>query len=669
MNKSVPQKFRWILGVVSVWACTWALLGARAAMLIREQPHPFLKGIKLTGTMLGAVLEWALSALGVMMLVGLVLGFITLLFIGSEDKSHISYKRGLVIGSGTLLWVHGVLYLMVPTALATLPGLKHLPMGLPLLALLGGGAVILYRAVRSSAHRFPGLRTVALLATLTGLFFLPHDLFRRFMSGPKALPSTERRLVIVSFDALRKDVFEFIAPEWKTPGGATAICALPATRLTWNILLGASQETMRYSSIMPSLTEMRSQGDLPLLRSAESHGIRTAFIIDDSLTPAFGLQPNRFTTVLEPDGGWKYWFTLGFGFCWPVYSWYQNYVSEVETSNIWCDTNAYFRDIDRQLKNHGWVSSHNCELHAPILPRFEELRALSEWKWLWRPAYSYKAYSTLEELNENKGRRVGMRADPVRHFKVRAQFLLGRLKPFLNKWEKDYPAMSGVVTSDHGEYFAAIVDQAGHPLSHFEGIHGFSLDPDTIFIPMHPFGRTVSSLGESDSYSWLDLSDNISTWLEGSSFLQLQGGGQGHLIQKPKILTTHLDSSGAAGSSAPTPQVGPDSKSNAGNGSTQNAAGTDPKDFLNNTFFRSDGIWFCADRSPESKAAQPLSSAIILGNRISTFNPDGQGTYLRTDFVGYQLIGSWTVSKTALEHDLANFAQGHQLPPPPSDKK
>lgn len=669
MKATLLQKLRWILGVASVWTVAWALLGARAASIIREQPHPFLQGVKLTGIMLEAVMEWALTALLVMVVIGLILGFLTLLIIGSEKASHVSFRKGLIIGLGTILWIHGVLYTMVPGAMASLPGLKHLPMSISLLLLLLPGGGLLVWAVRTCSERHKTIRLVGILMVITGVFFLPHDLFRRFMPGPKPLQRGERRLVLVSFDALRKDVFEAIEPEWKTPGGATAVCALPATRLTWNVLLGAPLETMRYSKVMPSESEMKNQVDLALLRSAELHGIRTAFVIDDSLTPAFGLQPNLFTTVLEPDGGWKYWFTLGFGSCWPAYSWAQNYLSPVETSNIWCDTNAYYRDIDRQLANHGWVSSHNCELHSPITPRFEELRLLSGWRWLWRSAISYKAYTTVEELQRDHGKRIGLRADASRHFNVRSILLLDRLKPFLQKWEQKYPSLSGVITADHGEFFSTINSQGGPPLSHFAGVHGFNLNPDTVLIPMHPFGQVVSTLSDQDCYSWLDLRNDIASWIKEARPLQLTGSREGRIIQMPTIRAVHLESGGSPGAAPNEPGQKSDSPKQVEPGQTQAAVGIHPKDIFMSTTFLANGIWFCQDTPPGSIAALPISSAIVQGPRLITYNPDGVGTFERTDYRGYRRLGSWKVSKGAVAQDLAAFSSDHQMPLPPKDAK
>lgn len=669
MKANTTQKVLWMLGVLLVWGLAWALLGTRAAVIIKDQPHPFLDGVKLTGVMLNAVLVWALTALVVSLVIGLITGFISLVGIGEQDPSHVSFRKGCLIGAATLFWFHGVLYCLVPGALATLPWIKHMPMALAILIFLGAGAGLMARAVWTASRNLRWPRLFGILAALVLLILVPHDVFRRFMPGPPDLPTQKRRLMLVSFDALRRDTFERAMPEWKLSEGVTSVCALPATRMTWNVLFGAPVERMRFSKVMPSWREFQQPDDLTLLRTAELRGIRTAFVIDDSLTPAFGLQPNLFTTVLEPEGGWKYWFTLGFGTCWPVYSWAQNYLSPVETSNTWSDTNAYYRDIGRQLKNHNWVSSHNCELHAPIILRFEEIRALSGWKWLWRSSYSYKPYSSDSELRRDQGARVGPRANAQRHFEARSKFLLQRLKPFLETWGRDYPELSGLVTSDHGETFPGIVNEKNELLSTFTGIHGFTLEPEGIIIPIHGFGRTTWSFQPESVYSWLDLRDNIQAWLMSEAPLKLAPTQEGRVIQMPTIRAIHLErqrqealsakraeeakSAGSAVSLAPPAQPG--------------KAGINPKDILSSTTFLPSGIWFCEDTSKETEKRLPLSTALVRGNHIITYNPEDEGVYYREDWKGYERTGRWKSSREQMDRDTAAFEKAHQLPDPPKE--
>jgi len=656
MKATPAQKALWMLGVMTAWGLSWILLGLRAAALIKEQPHPFLEGVKLSGIMLNAVLTWAFTALAVSLIIGLITGFISLVGVGVQSPSHLSYKKGCLIGTATLLWFHGVLYAMVPGALATLPGLKLLPMALSLLLLLGTGAGLMAWAVWSGSGTHRSVRLAGILLGITLLILVPHDVFRRFMPGPAAMPDGQRRLLVVSFDALRKDTFERAAPDWQAPAGVTPICVLPATRLAWNILLGAPAEGMRYSQIMPSWDELQRPDGLTLLRAAELKGIRTAFVINDSLTPAYGLQPNLFTTVLEPEGGWKYWFTLGFGSCWPVYSWAQNYLSPVETSNLWCDTDAYYRDIGRQLKNHGWVSSHNCELHSPIVLKFEELHAISGWKWLWRSAYSYKAYANLPELERDQGRRISPRASAQRHFEARAKFLLNRLRPFLEEWNRRYPELSGLVTADHGESFPGIMNAEHELVSTLCGVHGFSLSSDTILVPLHMFGRTAGAFKSGSVFSWLDLRDGIQDWLGNAAPLRLSGSTDGRSIRMRTIRAIHLERQQREAARSGT------------NGSfSPEKPGLHPKDILSSTTFLPNGTWFYQDLSPRPVKNLALSTALVQGEVVVTYNPEGNGMFTREDWKGYGRVGRWSLSQAQVEKEAEAFDQRHQLPAQPKD--
>ena len=144
MTADFRNKFQWFLGVMTVWAAAWMLLGARAAVIIREQPHPFLRDVKLTGAMLVAITNWAFTALAVMLAIGLIQGLLTLLFLVEKDGIRISFKKGLIIGLGNLLWSHGLLYLLVPAALDSLPGLKHIPMIMNLLLFFGSAGPCSY---------------------------------------------------------------------------------------------------------------------------------------------------------------------------------------------------------------------------------------------------------------------------------------------------------------------------------------------------------------------------------------------------------------------------------------------------------------------------------------------------------------------------------------------
>jgi len=652
MKEATHRKVKWVMGILTFWGSGWALLGLHTFFSIYQQPHPFLKSIKLTGIMLEAVTKWAAGSFLAYLSIGLITGFIALISVSPQDPARLSFKRGFLVGGATFLWIHGVLYCQVPGALGSLPGINRLPMALCILALLGAGAGLMARVVWVSKGNLPWLRWGGGLMAITLLIMLPHDLFRRLVVGPSKLPESQRRLMIVSIDGMRRDTFEQAIPEWKTAQGMTPVCAFPATRLAWNALFGASVEKMKYGRVMPYESELRQPDELTLLRTAEMHGVRTAFVINDSLTPSYSLMPNLFTTVLEPDGGWKYWFTLGFGTSWPVHSWLQNYLSPVETSNPWSDTNTYYRDIGRQLQNHGWVSSHNCELHAPIVLRFEELRLLSGWKWLRRSAYSYQPYVRLDEIQQDKGVRVGPRASAQRHYAVRASLLLSRLKPFITDWERRFPQLSGVVTSDHGETFPGIFDENQQVVSTFSGIHGFRLDADTIHIPLHGFGTTKSSLKEGSLYSWLDLRNDIATWLKHDSALDFASTLPGRVLQITAIQPAHLEPTHNQGFADPKARRG---------------GGLQIQELMRDITLRPSGLWFCSDLTSRDLSRSIFSTALAKGTRLVIFNPEKDGTFFREDWDGYRLLGVWRYDPLQIERDVHSFELTNQLPPMPKD--
>jgi len=657
MKETTARKIKWVLGVLGIWGSGWALLGVPALMSIQAQPHPFLKGMKLTGVMLTAVATWAFTTLLAYLAIGLLTGFIALVGINGQGLSHFSFKRGCLLGCAVFFWFHGVLYTQVPGALGSIPGVNKLPMALCLLILLGAGAGLMARSVWLSARNCPWLRWSGILVALALFIHLPHDVFRRLMPGPSVIPAGQRKLVIVSIDGLRRDTFEQAMPEWKIPSGTTPICAFPATRLAWNALFGASVDRMRFGRVMPYESELRNPDQLTLLRSAEIRGLRTAFLINDSLTPSYSLTPTLFTTVLEPEGGWKYWFTLGFGTSWPVHSWLQNYLSPVETSNPWCNTDAYYRDIGRQLRNHAWVSSHNCELHAPIVLKFEELRVLSGWKWLGRSAYSYQPYVTFDEIQQDGGVRLGPRASAQRHFNARSGSLLARLKPFIAEWEHEFPQLSGVVTADHGETFQGIFTEDHQLASTFSGVHGFRLDADTIHIPLHPFGRTTVNLKSGSLFSWLDLRDNIDKWLQQESPLNLESSQDSRIIQITAIQPAHLE---------PEPLEQPAPPKNSAT-NPRRGGGIEVKELMRTINLRPDGLWYCNDLTQESMGRSIFSTALVRGSLITLFNPEKDGTFYREDWDGYTFLGAWKYDRLLMDQDIQAFKALHQLPEPPKD--
>ncbi len=641
-RKTWLARMWWVLGVLGPWILLWLLMGLRILPGIRSTPNPFLREFTLTDIMLKAVVEWVFSALVIHVLMGLVLAFLAQVAVSlGAPKSEVLDGRGgaLLAGAG-ILWFHAALYWSVPVAMGTVPLLRSLPMGLSLLLLATGGAALLYLQIRRSPGRFRVPRTILGLLLLSLPTLVPHDSFRRLRPQPERLDPAAPRVLLAGLDAMRKDVFEEIMPAWKAPGGVNTLTPAPATRKLWNLTMGADPAAFDRSTVIPARWELQQPEHLRLLALAKARGVRTAFLINDPLTLSFGLQPHLFTHVYEPDGGWKYWFTLGYGSAWPVYSWAQNYLSPIETSNVWSDAEAYWRDVDRALEGHQWVSSHICDLHTPITLRRRELRDWRGWAWLLERASAYRSSSVPDELLRRPERQT-WRGDALLHYKVRMRSVLKGVEPHLAAWTARYPALNGVVFSDHGETHLSVGLPNGLK-THLAGMHGFWADVESLRVPLHPFGRTQHALGPEDVWSVLSLRDSIAVWLKDPAApLVLRGWREGLLAQFIGV---------QAAFSIPKSEQHQELHKD----------GIRSEELMSYINLLPGGIWFLDP--PEAKATDQaramerlLCRAMAQGPRLIVFNPVVGGQWERVEYSGYKELGRTRVDDASFRREMAAF--------------
>ncbi len=647
MRNGVGTRLTWTLGILMVWVLGWLVMGLRFLLIIGSSPHPFLPQLSYSGVMLRAVAEWGFHALTAHIGLGLLSSFLLFLWqragVQHSLEHHLSFRRGLLVGLGTFLWVHGLLYLDVPAALGMVQGIQYIPMGIVLMLLLGGGARVLAMAFGST--RKSAWRLAAGAFTIIVLVHLPHDLFRRMAPSNEPLPPGQRRLLVLGIDGLRQDIAEGALPGWKAPGGCQPVVAVPATRLAWNMLLGADPESFKYHLIIPFKDEYDSPPQPGLLDAAKARGISTIFLIDDSTTLSFLNTRTPFDQVYEPSGGWKHFFTVGAGTCWPVFSWAENYFSYIETTNPWCDDGSYFREVGRALERNQWVSAHTCEMHAPFYLRLDEIQQLRPWSWLLHPARAYQPYQGLDQAEKDQFRRQGGRSNPINHYRIRATRILKDLEPTLHEWELKFPNLSGVVTSDHGEEFVPVITPDGTLISYLTGIHGFDLTPDTLKVPLHPFGNAQAVLGPKDIYSWLDLRDDLGRWVQSVEPLRLtRRGPEGWLLSFPTVQAVHAmpkeirDQGGIQG------------------------AGIKPEEFIRNTYLGFNGMWFM-DTPPELETAKALSWALIQPDQTTTMNPIGSGKYLKSTYKDYLLTSpAVEISSESLDRVIKGFKAKHPGP-------
>jgi hypothetical protein len=630
------------MGIVSAWSLLWALLGAHQAIHSYLHPHPFLSTIPYPGPIIRATIEWALGAWMANALLGLLFGFILftawILHRGEEASARaLGYTQGLWQGFGAFFLVHAILFWEVPAALGTLAGLRHLPMGLVLLGFLAAAGFCLAKGFRSVAIWPDWSRILGGCAVLVLLLQAPHDLFRRSMPRPAMVAPGASRLLVYSIDGCRKDVLEKAAPDFTAPAGVVPVVAVPATRVAWNLLLGGDPEAFANARVIPFQREWAEASPTKLLDEASTKGLSTCFVIDDSTTLSFGLTRAKFSEVVEPRGGWTHYFSVGAGACWPVYSWLENFLSPVETTNPWADYRAYNRDVERALERHRLVFSHSCTLHAPFFARREELQVLRPWKWFLHTAYAYQSYQELGEAEETHFDRQDGRSNPKNSYRIRMERILRITRPAFAQWTNRYPALSAVLTSDHGEAFLPIITPDRTLVNYFTGIHGFNLTPETILVPLHAFGATQTRDLKPGPFSWFDLRQCLKNWVEHPDVLNLkQIAPPGWLLSIPSTQMLHLKSEAE--------------KVNAPGAS----AGMTPDLIARYTVLKPVGIWFMNNPSASFDDSVQCR-ALVTGQGIITFTPVGGGRWSREAWKGYDLLQGSDVSTEDMEREMKQF--------------
>lgn len=649
MKEHLLKRFRWVVGTLVAWLGAWLLLGIRAIPNLTRNPHPFVQGAKLKGPLLQGVISWSLGTLLAYTLAGLLLTLlarVALVPLSRGAKVNPGFREGMWTGLGSLLGFHAFLYLQVPTALDALPWLRVWPIGLVLLLMFGSAFMAMSQASRGIQLSHPWLRAFGAVLFVGLPMLVPHDIFRAWMTGSSNLSPTAPRVLLIGVDALRQDTLESIRPDWAAPGGCTPIAAVPATRKAWLSLYGTDPDLGINAVVMPERSEFSHPERMKLLVEAEQRGIRTAFVINDSLTPAFSLQPNRFASAVEPDGGWKYWFTLSYATCWPVYSWFQNYFSFVETTNTWCDSKAYYRDVSREIRRNHFVSAHDCRLHPPVTLNLWELQQFDPWRWVFQSARAYHTYATYDEAFNNKSH-VTWRSDAKRHYEIRARNVICVIAPAMETWTRDFPNLSGLLLSDHGEDFAAIV-KGKTLLSHHPGMHGYLADADTLRIPLHPFGQTrYSTLTKDHVFSWFDLRDGLLQWLRTQQPLALIGRQEGWVVQFPTIDSRDFTSPG------PGTAAGSDSNEDQGIRISEIAKAL---------YMFPNGTWFIDDQDMARFKNRKKSTALVSHGQMITFNPEGNNRYARNVFHGTEVIAGSVVTQEEMDREIAAFKGARPSP-------
>jgi hypothetical protein len=330
------------------------------------------------------------------------------------------------------------------------------------------------------------------------------------------------------------------------------------------------------------------------------------------------------------------------GTVFPVFSWTQNIVAPIENTNPWSDIDAYWRDVGRLAETHEWVFTHTCSLHEPIRMTLWEMQTFRPWRWLLDSAWSYRPYASNIDAVSDNDPRLDMRSSALGHYSIRMRKVLLHLEPAIKEWERRFPHLSGVLTSDHGEKHPAVTNAQGKVLTHAEGYHGFDLDPNSIWVPLHPFGSTRTKFKPNDIFTWIELRDAIRDWATLGGDLVLSGRSDPLFIQFPTIRAVHLEDEETQASASDL--------------------GIAPRELLDTLYIFEDGIWFASDAKAETFKTRKYSSALVRGAELVLFNPTKGNRYERGVFDRYKPQSAGVVDKDAMDRELLPFTNFKPLP-------
>lgn len=404
----------------------------------------------------------------------------------------------LGIGLASYIALNALLLLQAPGGMVAVVGLRRIPFAANFALLSSVALMAILAAFRGQARR----HAFAWMGMLLALTWLPHDTFRaaRHWFSTKLPPDRPRVLMLV-IDAARFDEVDAAFRNLPALRPGLGVSHFNSTRKQWRLLLTGNAAEVERHFFIPSrqeLTATKPDDMLPLM--AGKRGMRTTFLIDDPLTANRNSLGLEFDNYRAPSRGILD-AMLADTALFPLGSWLWNIIGPVEGTNAWSHGRVFLRDVARAAATSDIVFAHTVALEKPPAS-FGEFTALYGYSWLWRRP---KDYHLIYERKDIDG---GI--DALAVYRLKLKSLLDQYPRWSTNLATKYPALSGFLTSDHGQAFDEVGDGSGR---HFSGLHGWELSPATVWTPIVPFGLTRFSGPDDGISSWLDLRQSLLEWL------------------------------------------------------------------------------------------------------------------------------------------------------------
>jgi hypothetical protein len=213
----------------------------------------------------------------------------------------------------------------------------------------------------------------------------------------------------------------------------------------------------------------------------------------------------------------------------PVCGWLWNVAGPVEGLNCWSSPDVFLRDVARALRRNDLVFAHTVFLQKGPWS-WNEFNGLFGDDWLKRTPRDFRlVYESRERFNG---------IDALQVYRFRLNHFVRKFEQWREQLVKEH-RVAGMLTSDHGQEFAAI-DGTGR---HYSGLHGWDITPESVWIPFVPFG-SAEIVGPTEGHlSWMDLRMGILRWIEKRGSLKIERSVRPLSFRTHYIVKSHLSTS------------------------------------------------------------------------------------------------------------------------------
>lgn len=420
-----------------------------------------------------------------------------------SSKSNF-YWTHLLFGAFAYMLLSMILWMWYPGSLGTTPVLKYIPYWVLYIFLFTVIVLILCFVARRP------IQAVMFCSVCILPVIIPHHAIRDGVNYFRYSDQDHirKRYLFFVLDSAR---FDDVEKSWDIPNTPVykGISHFQSTRKQWLLMLGKDPKDVSDKFFLPLKAEYTNGSNTPPFPlSVPGEHYRASFLLDNGGTAGSNSLNLHLSELLVNDTDID---ASAFPEFIPIAPWLNNYLSVVESSNNFSNIQSFLHDTSKSLERNDLVLAHTCYLEHSLssVPEFFRFMGVN---WL---CQSPNYFIFDKPLNRKTS---GLSPKMVAAFKT-TEFLK-LFKENNKEWEKSFPDLSGIFTSDHGQYFETYQGLTLCPS------HGFFSSPDCAWIPIIPIGSSrIQTSPDNIPFTWLDIRQALNSSLKNQTSVVLKNNG------------------------------------------------------------------------------------------------------------------------------------------------